>query len=233
MTQLDKKKISKMLRSGFRYIAAEQIKELIDIELAKDESEIDTDYIDMCFELLSLEEKTNKNTIKFRPRKVALIAAVIAFVILATGIFTASAAGQKVIHFVENIFSGYTEIESDSADNDNAPEILETEYTINNVPKGFTLTQYDSSEAGVFAVWENEMHEQIVFEQSVLNFSTEMDNEKEYTKIEMNGYPAYLYGHDNQHFISFTNGEYWFNIMVPEDFKDDLIDIAKSIKIKE
>ena len=230
MTQLDKKKISNMLQSGFRDIPAEQIKELIDIELAKDESEIDTDYIDMCFELLSLEEKTNKNAMKFRPRKAALIAAVIAFVILATGIFTASAAGQKVIHFVENIFSGYTEIESDSADNDNVPEILETEYTINAIPEGFALTQYDSSEAGVFTVWENE---QIVFEQSVLNFSTEMNNEKEYTKIEMNGYPAYLYGHDNQHFISFTNGEYWFNIMVPEDYKDDLIDIAKSIKIKK
>jgi len=163
----------------------------------------------------------------------ALIAALIALLVLFTGLMSVSASRQKIIEFFEKIYNQYTEVSTSEQSVINVPEKIEIEYTISDIPEGFILTNYESSEAGVFAVWENDKKEQIVFEQNVLPISNTIDNEHYYEKTEVNGHPAYLYGINNQQFISFSNGEYWFNVMVPSRYQDKLIELATNIEEKK
>lgn len=59
-----KKEIKKMIYSGFKDLSPNDIRRLIDKEISKDESEIDINYLDTCFELLELKENQVNDTSK-------------------------------------------------------------------------------------------------------------------------------------------------------------------------
>lgn len=87
----DKAKLEKMLDSGLCELTKEELTALIDSELAKDESEIDTDYIDVCFALMQTAEESVKRpvlTVK-RFARVTVIAAAIVVVFISTLTVTA------------------------------------------------------------------------------------------------------------------------------------------------
>lgn len=84
--KLSKKKLEKMIASDFTDLSTEDIKALIQKEVNKEPNEIDTDYIDLYFELLSIKNNdTNKRKIRFTtPAKVLLSAAVLMVVFIST-----------------------------------------------------------------------------------------------------------------------------------------------------
>lgn len=85
---MNRKKIQRMIDSGFTELSSEKIKKLIEAEVRKGEN-ADTDYIDLCFELLEIKE--NRATpVKYRPRSVkTLLIAAIVFVLIVS-VVTAS-----------------------------------------------------------------------------------------------------------------------------------------------
>lgn len=85
---MNRKKIQRMIDSGFTELSSEKIKKLIEAEVRKGEN-ADTDYIDLCFELLEIKE--NQTTpVKYRPRSVkTLLIAAIVFVLIVS-VVTAS-----------------------------------------------------------------------------------------------------------------------------------------------
>lgn len=84
--EISKKKLKKMIASDFTDLSTEEIKALIQKEVDKGPDEIDTDYIDLCFELLSIKSNsTNAKKVKFtKSAKVLLIAATLMVVFIST-----------------------------------------------------------------------------------------------------------------------------------------------------
>lgn len=84
--EISKKKLKKMIASDFTDLSTEEIKALIQKEVDKGTDKLDTDYIDLCFELLSIKSNsTNAKKDKFtKSAKVLLIAATLMVVFIST-----------------------------------------------------------------------------------------------------------------------------------------------------
>ena len=74
--KLSKKKLKKMIDSDFTDLSTEEIKALIQKEVDKGPDKLDTDYIDLCFELLAVKSNAKSKRVKFKkPAKLIIIAA--------------------------------------------------------------------------------------------------------------------------------------------------------------
>lgn len=79
-----------MIDSDFTDLSTEEIKALIQKEVNKGPDKLDTDYIDLCFELLAVKGNAKGKRVKFKkPAKVLLVAAALMVVFIST--VTASA----------------------------------------------------------------------------------------------------------------------------------------------
>lgn len=88
--KLSKKKLKKMIDSDFTDLSTEEIKALIQKEVNKGPDKLDTDYIDLCFELLAVKGNAKGKRVKFKKSaKVLLVAAALMVVFIST--VTASA----------------------------------------------------------------------------------------------------------------------------------------------
>lgn len=88
--KLSKKKLKKMIDSDFTDLSTEEIKALIQKEVDKGPDKLDTEYIDLCFELLAIKGNAKGKRVKFKkPAKVLLVAAALMVVFIST--VTASA----------------------------------------------------------------------------------------------------------------------------------------------
>ena len=103
--EISKKKLKKMIASDFTDLSTEEIKALIQKEVDKGPDKLDTDYIDLCFELLSIKSNsTNAKKVKFtKSAKVLLIAATLMVVFIST--ITVSAQfnlniPEKIVHLI-------------------------------------------------------------------------------------------------------------------------------------
>lgn len=88
--KLSKKKLKKMIDSDFTDLSTEEIKALIQKEVDKGPDKLDTDYIDLCFELLAVKSNAKSKRVKFKkPAKLIIIAAALTVIFIST--VTASA----------------------------------------------------------------------------------------------------------------------------------------------
>lgn len=110
--KLSKKKLKKMIASDFTDLSTEEIKALIQKEVDKEPDEIDTDYIDFCFELLSIKNNSkNKRKIKFiKPAKVLLAAAVLMVVFIST-ITVSAQFNLNIPQKIAQLINGNAEID--------------------------------------------------------------------------------------------------------------------------
>lgn len=110
--KLSKKKLEKMIASDFTDLSTEEIKALIQKEVDKGPDELDTNYIDLCFELLSIKNNdTNKRKIKFtKPAKVLLATAVLMVVFVST-ITVSAQFNLNIPQKIAQLISGNAEID--------------------------------------------------------------------------------------------------------------------------
>ena len=160
--KIRKKKIMKMLKSGFTDLSVEDIKYFIRSELEKDESEIDTDYVDMLFRLLAIKQNghSEKKTYYIKPLK-ALIAAAVIVVFFASALtVSAQVFNFNVPQKIAQLFSGKAEIDFDLENADTSAD-------------GYALTETDlAKKLAEFGI-------------TPVTFPEEMVNENcEITKIE-------------------------------------------------
>ena len=174
---------------------------------------------------------SKEHLIKFSTRRKiskSLIAAVVAIIVMFTGLMSVSASRRRIIDFVETLFPGYVSIDL-TKDSQLDDETIKTEYTLKTVPDGFKIVQYDKNDYGVFCVWKNESGEKIVFSQDPISTSVSMDNEHIFERTLVNGNKAYFHGEDSNLFITWNDGTYWFSIAATSTDKETLLDYAKNI----
>lgn len=110
--KLSKKKLKKMIASDFTDLSTEEIKALIQKEVNKGSDELDTDYIDLCFELLSIKSNSqNAKKIKFtKPTKVLLASAVLIVIFIST-ITVSAQLNLNIPQKIAQLINGNAEID--------------------------------------------------------------------------------------------------------------------------
>lgn len=163
--------------------------------------------------------------------KKGLLAAIIAIIVLFTGLMSVSATRTPFIEFIKKIFPKYNEI---TISEESTPPVntIETEYTLTALPQGYVLDTYQSDEYSVFAIWKNDKGEEIVFSQNVLGSNISVDTEYNYEEIYVNGLKAYLNTYEYNSVLNWSDNQYWFILNVPSVLNDDIITMAENISEK-
>ncbi len=129
--KFSKKDFEKMIFSKTTNLSKEEIKMLIDRELSKEAQNIDTDYIDLCFELMSINDEPKKAVVptkSFRTKKSMMIAA--AVMILLVSMMSVSAVYFNIPQKVAELVNGNAEIDFDLENADTTADgykLLETD----------------------------------------------------------------------------------------------------------
>lgn len=112
-------------------LSKDEIKSLIDKELSKNPEDVDTDYVDLCFELMSICEKSGKNVKSIKQRyirKSIMVAAVI--MILVVSLFSVSSIYFNIPENIARLVNGNAELQysMENADtNADGYSLLETD----------------------------------------------------------------------------------------------------------
>lgn len=176
-----------------------------------------------------LIKKNNRIRIATRRRiRRSLLAAIIAILVLFTGLMSVSAIRTPFVEFVKNVFDQYNEI-TISEESIPPVETIETEYTLSELPEGYTLDTYQSDELGVFAIWKNESNQEIIFTQDILDINISIDTEHNYQETKVGEFTAYLNTYEYNSVLHWNDNEYWYSLNVPNDLIDELIAIAENI----
>lgn len=110
--EISKKKLKKMIASDFTDLSTEEIKSLIQKEVDKGPDEIDSDYIDLCFELLSIKNNsTNKRKIKLTKSAKSLLAAAVLVVVFISTITVSAQFNLNIPEKIVQLINGNAEID--------------------------------------------------------------------------------------------------------------------------
>ncbi len=110
--KFSKQDLKKMIFSNTSNLSKEEIKTLIDKELTKNPDDVDTDYIDLCFELMSICEKSENNVVSIKPRfikKPIMVAAVI--MVLCISLISVSAIYFNIPEKIAQLVNGNAELQ--------------------------------------------------------------------------------------------------------------------------
>lgn len=110
--KLSKKKLKKMIASDFTDLSTEEIKALIQKEVDKGPGELDTDYIDLCFELLSIKNNKQKpNKVKFTKTTKVLLAAAVLMIVFISTITVSAQFNLNIPQKIAQLINGNAEID--------------------------------------------------------------------------------------------------------------------------
>lgn len=99
--------LEKKMFSNTSDLSKREIKMLIDKELSKNSEDVDTDYIDLCFELMSMHEKTKNEFVSNKSRyikKSIMIAAII--MVILVSLISVSAIYFNIPEKISKIING-------------------------------------------------------------------------------------------------------------------------------
>lgn len=217
------------------------IKAFIEAEETENAEYLNYEKHDIAFSQ-SFEKKMNKliekdkrmNISTRKSVKKIVLTAIVAVTAIVISLLTVSAvrsSDEPFFSFVKRIFPQYNDI---SMSDDSTPPVdkIEKEYTLTNLPEGYTLIEYQADEMGVFVIWKNENNEEIVFSQRILDSSFSIDNKHDYRECFINGYKAYYSGNNYTACLIWTDGYYRFKISVPIGYKDIIMEFPENISEK-
>lgn len=215
------------------FIKAFMEAEKLDNEQIPCEDEIQWDFSEKFEKSMDkLIRKNNRIQLSTRRKiKTGLLAALIAVLVLFTGLMSFAATRKPIIEFTKKVFEQFNKV---SLNSESTPPLdkIEIEYTLTNLPEGFELISYNSDEYRVYALWKDSNGNEISFTQIPLGSVFTVDNEYKYQELKINGFTAYLVEDEAGRFVRWTDGYYWFSISVPTDQKDYLTELEKNISEK-
>lgn len=206
--------------------------ERIDNASLKSEDEIEWDFSEKFEKSMNQLIKKN-NHIKLSTRRnirKGLLAAIIAIIVAFTGLMSVSATRTPFIEFMKSLDkrNGMTEVQLNPYST--APtETIETEYTLTDLPEGYELDTYQKDDYSVFIIWKNDKDQEIVFSQHLLDSYWSIDNEYNYKELQINGYEAYMNEYEFNSSLVWTDGCYWFNLNIPNDLDQNVIEMAENV----
>lgn len=131
---------------------------------------------------------------------------------------TVSAIREPVIEFFTNMTESYTEIFFDQKDVSNAPERIETVYTLGAVPEGYTQTRFKNFGVAVETAWTNGNGDKISLSQGTLGLDWALDTEEsDFIILERNGKKILFsqkYGLQGYYWVF---DKYAFYLILPSD----------------
>lgn len=144
--KFSKNELLEMINSKLTNLTEEEILELITEELNKENTQVDMDYIDICYELLEIKRKvvdrsvkTEKRKIK-KPIKVLLIAA--AFVVVSISTITVSAQfNLDIPQKIAELINGNAELDYNLENADTTAD----GYALLDTDMAMQLAEYDIS----------------------------------------------------------------------------------------
>lgn len=207
--------------------------EALDNAKLKSEDEIEWEFSEKFENSMNKLIKKN-NIIKISTRRnirKGLLAAIVAIIVLFTGLMSVTATRTPFIEFIKKVFPQYNEI---TLSEESTPPVdkIETEYTLTDLPDDFEMTEYQKDDLVVMSKWENQTGEEIVLFQEILDPNLSIDTEHNFQELNINGFEAYLMIAENNSVLSWTNGYYWFTLNVPNDLQKIIIDLAENISEK-
>ena len=215
------------------FIKAFMEAERIDNSYLKSEEEIEWDFSEKFESSMNKLIKKN-NHIKLSTRRkirIGFIAAIIAIIIMFTGLMSVTAIRTPFVEIIKKVTPGFTELEL-SKESTPPVDTIETEYTLTNIPEGFEIKSYQKEEYSVFVIWVNDKGEELVFSQDLLDSVWSIDNDYNYRELEINGYTAYFNDYGIASSLTWTDGIYWFHLSVPSSANEDVLSMAENISEK-
>lgn len=166
-----------MENSKSMFIRAFLEAEALDNAKLKSEDEIEWEFSEKFENSMNKLIKKN-NTIKISTRRnirKGLLAAIVAIIVLFTGLMSVTATRTPFIEFIKKVFPQFNQV---SLSEESTPPVdrIETEYTLTALPEGFEVKEYQKDDFKVFTIWRDENNEEIVFSQKLLDTSFTVDN---------------------------------------------------------
>lgn len=216
-----------------RFVQAFMEAERLDYAKLPSEDEIKWDFSEKFKKSMNKLIRKN-NRIQLSTRRAvtkSLIAAIVAIMVLFAGLMSVAATREPIIEFIKKIFPKYNEIPL--SENSVVPvAVIETAYTLTDLPDGFELDTYQKDDYSVFSVWKNDTGEEIALFQNILDTDLNINNEHNYQELTINGYDAYLNEYEYNSSLIWTDGVYWFTLNVPVNYIDKIITMAENISEK-
>lgn len=209
-----------------------EAEKLDNLQIKKEEElkwEFSKSFEDSMNKLINKNNRIRMST-RLKIRK-GLIAAIIAIIVMFTGLLSVSATRTPFVEFIKKVFPKYNQI---TISDESTPPVdtIETEYTLTDIPSGYVLDTYQKDEYSVFSIWKNSNNQEIVFSQQLLDSNFTIDNEHEYREIEINGNTAFYTEDENGAALVWSDGYYWFTIAVPKDNINDIKNLQENISEK-
>lgn len=162
------------------------------------------------------------HTIEQRMGRRRLLAILVAAAILLLAGCTAFVYRNKIGSFVENVFDEYVNVDLPDSDNNSLTKI-EHVYTLSYVPEGYVLTEESIVDIGVMYIFTNEFSEQIVFDQSISDFSNVgiHNDGGEATVFKHNNREIYIRNTEKLKHIVWVERGYVITVTIPQSIDDE------------
>lgn len=253
---MDNEMIKDKILSGKITLSRDEIKHLIELEVQKDEDEIDIEFLDNCFEMLDYVDESEKEIQSKKPVKAVIVAAAVLIVLFSTVTVSANIFNFNIPQTIARFINGNAQIDfnlkiadttaegyllekSDLANQFNDagispvtfPEKLTTECEITNFNN--TTTNQSVSTDVYVEFYLNDMYGNL----SVIKYSENIDWEgKKIDKdvvsgqlIHINGLDVLIFECKNSCIIHYRDNLTDYNIYLESDI-DTAIEFAKTIK---
>ena len=163
-------------------------------------------------------------------RRIAGIAATVLIVFSCS--MTVKAVRDPIVKFVANIYEEFIEIVFAEDDVANAPDTIETVYTLGVIPEGYIVDQFYVYDHVTYMTWKNEHGDRLVLSQNTLDVSSILDTEESnYDVIEWGGHRiafAEKYGINS---FLWNSSEYVFSLTVSSNIpKDEVFALIDSLE---
>ena len=161
----------------------------------------------------------------------------VAAIFLVIGMFFGISLGvyatrKPIVEFLLNIRDTFSEIFFNSDAIDDAPDTIETVYTLKNIPDGYNLTERKIQKKHVTTLWVNSNQQELIFKQSCLGSNTNFDNENIDSKIiYIDNIKIIMIEKSNTREYIWNNNQYVFNIIIPDNISEtEIVSIICSLE---
>lgn len=165
-----------------------------------------------------------------------LVIAIIIFIVIISSTMAVPAVRKPVVDFIVNTYREFTKFAVDNntvnMSEETMHEIINDIYLPQNIPDGFTQTNYFANEFYVNATWKNKNGEFIDYSQNTTSFLARVNTENvELKNIEINNVLYYYYEQGNSKNFIWNKSGYYFLMNIPNSFaNEEIIWILESVK---
>ena len=160
-------------------------------------------------------------------------AKIAAILIAATLVLVGCAAAHRneIRDFIETVYEDYVSVGFENSDE--APRQIEEYYVLTYIPEGYYVKDNTQSDLSNRYILENNQGDEIIFDQTVLNISSNLDSERgeQYT-LYVNGKEIYCRVYDTDCHYIWNDGKYAMSVYSVDQIIDEemLGKIIKGIK---